>query len=286
MKDNNKFNIKECLDEGFWFLPIDDLFMTFKQSTLDFDDQQKRRVFIDKGNSNVLFVAHLDTVLEPKVKYKTLSGNKIYAQGLDDRLGCCVAYHLSRMLNVDLLLCDNEEKGISSAQYHVLKDYNWIAEFDRAGDDVVTYDIDSDDFLDKLKYHFKIGWGSYSDICLLDTTACCLNIGVGYELSHSRDSYADLNICNTMIESFIGFYNLYKHVRFTADYTYSTYRRSYNLDDAYMCEVCDIEYGEDIYGHVLCRFCFNSMWKYNGFKAGYSADGEKLLWSAADGRYF
>ena len=292
MKQENKFNIKTSLDEGFWFLDIEDIFMTFKKSTLDFYNQKKRRIFIDNGGE-ILFVAHLDTVLPPKVKMKT--ENKIFAQGLDDRLGASIAYNLSRMLGADLLLCDNEEKGASTAQYQELKDYLWIAEFVRDWHDVVTYDIDSDDFLDKLRFFFPIGWGSFSDICILDTTACCVNIGIGYKKAHMANSFVDLDVCNVMIGAFIDFYTMYKHTRFTAEYNYNYKRHQYDMDHSvWLCEICEIEYGDDCWGYNICKNCFDCMLQYAGW--GVKRDrGSGSLTStdqpdsynvSADGRFF
>ena len=48
----------------FWFKPIDKIFSTFGDHVLDGNDPKKRRIFIDRG-SDILFVAHLDTVLDP-----------------------------------------------------------------------------------------------------------------------------------------------------------------------------------------------------------------------------
>ena len=187
----------------FWFNHIDLIFANLKNHSLDYDDKDKRRIFVDR-KSDLLFVAHLDTVQEPKISelQKTDNGTILKGAGFDDRLGCYAAYRLSKQLNADLLLTDNEEKGQSTAQHHICKPYNWVAEFDRAGDDVVTYDCGSKKFIKAIKKHWKEGWGSFSDICQLKTKACCLNVGIGYEQAHSENSTVNLDVYIGQIEKF------------------------------------------------------------------------------------
>jgi len=240
------------------------MFSHFKSAVLDYDDPYKRRVFIDNGGS-VLLVAHLDTVQKPKiVEYKK---DRIYARGLDDRLGAYIGYKLSTMLHCDLLLCDNEESGRSTAQYHDLnKRYNWICELDRAGDDVVTYDIDSRKFLDDLDDEWALGWGSFSDICSLDTDVCCFNLGIGYEKAHSKDSYAVLSVMNHQIKTFIKWYEEHKDTRydfFGDAKTISGYGGYYNRSDSYdwLCEICGLDYGEDVFDKCICERCFRTMYQ-------------------------
>ncbi|KKL17108.1 hypothetical protein LCGC14_2488850, partial [marine sediment metagenome] len=177
------------------------------------DSPEKYRIFIDRG-SDILFTAHLDTVLTPK--YIKSTKKNVWAVGLDDRLGCDVATVLGEELGADVLLCDHEESGKSTAYHHDLKEYNWIAEFDREGDDVVTYDLDSYAFNQVLLKYWNIGFGSYSDIADLPTTACCFNLGIGYQHAHSKDSYVDLKILKSQIEKFMVFYEKYSTVKFVA----------------------------------------------------------------------
>lgn len=254
----------------FWFKSTDTLFDCFKNSTLDYDNPKKRRVFIDNGGS-VLLVAHLDTVQIPKII--GFSADRIWATGLDDRLGAFIAYKLSTMLGCDLLLCDLEESGQSTAQYHKMKNkYNWVCEFDRAGDDVVTYDLESEKFQDILDDTWAVGFGSFSDICFLDTDVCCFNLGIGYEKAHALDSYAVLSTMNEQVKLWIDFYNQYKDTRFEydgdnldkrqRDYgfgNYNYYNKDYDVD--WKCEICYLEYGEDIFGHTICENCFSYMFR-------------------------
>ena len=242
----------------YWLQAKEKLFTDHRQCVLDNLDNVKHRIFIDR-DSDILFVAHLDTVLPAKLvkSRKTKSGKtkRIYAHGLDDRLGCCIAAVLSKSLGVDLLLTDHEESCGSTAQYHELKDYNWIAEFDREGQDVVTYDIDNTEFRTALSELWKIGIGSYSDICSLQTSACCVNIGMGHQFSHSKDSYVCVKTLRKQISRFLTFYEAHKNTEFKQDY------REYNTHTANssLCDVCGFEQGEVIYGYCLCYHCFLEM---------------------------
>lgn len=263
----------------YWFQPKAYIFKDFKENALDCGTE-KNRIFINR-NSNILFVAHVDTVLPPKFIKRTR--RRIYAHGLDDRLGCWMAYQLSEKLNVDLLITDYEESVKSTAEYHNCKSYNWIAEFDRAGDDCVTYELDNQAFKKALLDYWRIGFGSFSDICWLKTNACCVNIGIGYYLNHSPDSYAVLKTMKKQINKFEQFYQKHKGTKFVRDYQliqieptlmkWKSSRRAviYNPDD-YMedfeglhtkglCEICNSEVGEIVYGHYICYNCFSAIFE-------------------------
>jgi hypothetical protein len=197
-----------------WFAPIDHIFKVFKCHTLDYKDRSRRRIYIDTGGK-VLLVAHLDTVQTPCYRWR--NHNQIYATGLDDRLGCWLAYTLSQEFGADLLLTDNEERAMSTARKHVCKDYNWIVEFDRAGADVVTYDLDSAEFLAALNKYFTIGAGSFSDLVFLDTDACCVNIGIGHNDMHNKNAFVDIRVMNWQINQFKQFYRQYVNTKFVRD---------------------------------------------------------------------
>lgn len=258
------FNIDKTKIQ-YWFRNIDDIFADFKGNALDYADKTKRRIFID-NQSDVLFVAHLDTVLPPKIHKQTKK--RIYAQGLDDRLGCLIAYQLSVELKADLLLTDNEESGQTTAQYHDCKEYNWVCEFDRAGSDVVTYGIDNADFLQAIKKSWKVGLGSYSDICELKTDAACVNIGIGYEYAHSKNSYADKKTIKKQIAKFKRFYQDNHKIKYVRDVPYrqriiyDDYWTGYDQDDIFdrwsnadICDVCGCQTGHRVYEYYICRDC-------------------------------
>lgn len=251
----------------YWLNNKETLFGDFDSFVLDKDDINKRRIFMDRG-SLVLFVVHIDTVQKPKFvrNRKTKSGKlkRIYAQGLDDRLGCMIAFQLSEELNADLLICDNEEKCRSTGQFHELKDYNWIVEFDREGKDVVTYDMDCDKFRNALSDYWKIGFGSYSDIMNLQIQACCMNLGLGHHFGHSKDSYVDVKVFHQQIAKFKSFYHKYKDVAFTRDYHeaygFDSYSRQYYADKYGECELCGgIANVEKIFTYRVCEQCFDAM---------------------------
>lgn len=260
-------NIQQ-LPKTAWLEPVDTIFDRLKGDTLDYDNPIKRRVFIDRG-AKVLFMAHLDTVQPPKF-YK-IKNQRLYASGLDDRLGCYIAYKLSQELDVDLLLTDHEESGQTTAMYHTFKDYNWICEFDRAGDDVVHYGLVNRDWLDALETTWKAGHGVYSDICSIKTDACCMNLGIGYNFAHSKDSYVDIPTCNDQIDKFVAFYHKHKDTRFEIDGFYAEqitpyqYPYGYKVarwnDDDLACEICGAP-AETIYGRCLCDICFHDMFEY------------------------
>jgi hypothetical protein len=251
------------------------------QGKLGVEDNPGRRIFIDRG-SDVLFVAHIDTVQTPR--FRKQKENKIWAAGLDDRLGCALADHYAREWNVDLLICDYEESAMSSGSHHDLKEYNWIAEFDRNGGDVVTYDMENDDWLNCLHKYFDIGWGTFSDLCSLKTKCCALNIGIGYKHDHSEDSYVDLCIMNNQIKKFKEFFDVYKDTKFVQDeekyrnniYTGwygNNYTRDSWSDAEYReCDYCGNLGAEEVHGARICQDCFETMtssFLYADFEEGH-----------------
>ena len=182
-----------------WFIPIKAIFHKLDKYVLDVTDDESHRIFIDRGAS-VLFVAHLDTIQVPRIE--RITDKIVYGQGFDDRLGCMLAYELSKELDADLLLTNHEESCRTTGQFHNLKDYNWIVEFDREGTDVVTYGLDNLEFRQALLEHWHIGYGSFSDICELKTDACCFNLGLGHYNSHSKDAFVILKKLDQQIERF------------------------------------------------------------------------------------
>jgi len=240
----------------YWLRPIDDIFHDFDDFNLNTNDIAKRRIFIDR-DADVLFVAHLDTVIKPKFIHKTKK--RIYATGLDDRLGCLIAYELSKQLNADLLLTDHEESFKSTAQYHDYKDYKWIVEFDRYRDDVVVYNCGSKEFESALSEFWKIGIGSFSDICLMDVSCCCMNFGIGYYNAHGNDSYCTIKQVYRQIEKFKLFYAKYKDTAFIRDVPFSNL---YMVDDVISddyCEICGWNDGTKIYNYCICEDCLRAM---------------------------
>ena len=209
----NKINKMNKLEN--WFCPTDKIFKIFKKNCLDYHDKNRRRIFMD-NDSKVLLVVHADTVRHPRI-YKQM-GTHIWATGLDDRLGCWIAYRLSIEFKIDLLITDLEESALTTALYHDCKKYNWVAEFDRNGEDVVLYECGSEKFKKALKEFWTIGWGTFSDISMLETDATCVNVGIGYNSEHSEHSWADLAITAQQENRFKQFYKKYKDKAFIRDY--------------------------------------------------------------------
>ena len=256
----------------------------FRGNILDAQNPDKHRLFFD-NNADVLLVAHLDTVCSPKLLKTTKK--RIWGQGLDDRLGCYIAYKLQYKHGLDLLLTDHEEAGQTTAQYHKCAEYNWIAEFDRAGSDAVTYDQDCPAFRKALEDFWVLGWGSFSDICELETTACCVNIGIGYQHAHSKDSYADKEVMRQAIAKFQEFYALHKSTKFVIDNSmafgrwgfqspqYSKYDYAYELskpdpdnqaereiaEQWKICDHCGLGQAENIFGYLICRDCLEYLFE-------------------------
>ncbi|KKM66148.1 hypothetical protein LCGC14_1484110 [marine sediment metagenome] len=246
----------------FWMQPKETIFLHFAENILGSKieagkySKNSRRVFIDNGG-DVLFVAHLDTVLPPKIKKQTKK--RLHASGLDDRLGCLLAYELGTKLCADILLTDDEEKCISTAQHHITKNYNWIVEFDRGGDDIVTYGIDNYEFQHALAEYWTIGFGSYSDIVDLPTLSCCFNLGIGYQHAHSKDSYVNLKQLNTQLKKFEWFYEKYSKTEFIADKQQKVSHNSSYIYD-WQCDICGNEENvEEVHEYRMCITCFNQV---------------------------
>lgn len=272
----------------FWFRPTKHIFRDFNNCVLDKGRIDKHRIFIDRG-SDILVIAHLDTVKKPK--WNKLSHNILYASGLDDRLGCFLANQVAEELGLDLLLTDHEERGGTTGMFHTLKDYNWIVEFDRGGAGVVTYDLDCPEFLDALDEFFGVEQGLYSDICSLDTTACCINIGIGYDRrsAHSEDSFAELSVTADQIRRFKEFYAAHKDHKFVQaerlddwDQLGSYGSRRY-WDE---CDICGSDNANEIFGYLLCFDCVQYMMESEGlindiqdkkYEGGNEAGGNSVL---------
>ena len=253
-----------------WFCSTDKIFSDFGLLgvVLDSKIKTKRRIFIDR-QSDILFVAHADTILKPKL---ISQGKKVItATGLDDRLGCYTAYTLSKKLKCDLLITDLEEKGISTAQHHICKEYNWIVEFDRAGSDIVTYDLDNTEFRQALSKYWKCSDGLFSDISSLGTDSCCMNLGIGYELPHSKTSYASKKIYHKQVELFKLFFAEFANTNFGErdEIPKKWYDVDYKYDEncGYaICDFCGMGMGDEIHGYFICPDCFEARLVYDSDK--------------------
>ena len=167
--------------------------------------------YVDNG-SNVLAVAHVDSVDCGLTRYKQ-RGTIAYSTSLDDRLGVHVILDVLPTLGIlpDVLLTDDEEIGRSTAQEFIPhKQYNWMFQFDRRGQDAVHYEYNA--MAPHIREFFTLGQGSFSDICWLEHLGCAgLNIGTGYYHEHTRNSYANLEHTAAQVMRFENFWNALKN---------------------------------------------------------------------------
>lgn len=160
---------------------------------------------IDRGGS-ILGVAHCDSVRAGAYHYER-HGNRVYSTALDDRLGVWLLLDVLPKLGIvcDVLLTDDEEIGRSTAllveREDLPRDYNWLFQFDRRGNDAVTYQYAGMD--DYASMFFQLGLGSFSDISSLEHLGVCgVNIGCGYQCEHTPQSYADLKVTERQVKRF------------------------------------------------------------------------------------
>tara|TARA_R100000458_G_scaffold16496_1_gene14166 strand:+ start:132 stop:968 length:837 start_codon:yes stop_codon:yes gene_type:complete len=169
---------------------------------------------IDNG-ADILAVGHLDWVYwnpRPKITRQFENVRIEKTPQLDDRLGVWVILDVMRAagINVDVLLCDSEEVGQSTAQYfETTKRYNWIVEFDRAGSGAVMYDFETPEYCEMLEsVGYDVEVGSFTDICNLESLGVAgFNLGVGYHRQHTKKCYANLS---ETLDSFRKFQELHK----------------------------------------------------------------------------
>lgn len=179
----------------------------------------KDYLYLDNGKK-VLGVAHADTVFSDKELFFFSEKNYVFSPGLDDRLGVFILLELYRN-QLDILITTDEEKINSTASlFFPKKKYNWIIEFDRKGEDIVTYQYQWGKNILK-KYFPFVGTGSYSDIVDLEhLRVMAFNIGIGYYDNHKINSFADLRITAKSLQRFEKFLaeNEDKKFKFNCEY--------------------------------------------------------------------
>ena len=227
-------------------------------------------VYQDNGAS-ILGVAHLDTVCKP-LKARVLSPDIVQSLAMDDRLGAYILLDVLKRqgLRFDVLLTDREESAQTTAQYfNPQKSYNWIFEFDRAGDDVVLYNYDDKDTREILTtFDFNVGLGSFSDISWLEHLGVkAFNFGTCYYRAHTQGCYADLVQLKSQVQKFINFYNCYKDIKLPHvpleyddyivydDYT-DDFWDNYQGEGSQYCQYCDGDiYTSEEMEIGLCNYC-------------------------------
>ena len=197
--------------------------------------ENKRFIYIN-NNSNVLAIAHLDTVEnnrmwkigkqpeKPNSKVTTIRAGfddvEINSIALDDRLGVYFIMDILPLIgiNVDVLLTTDEEIGMSTASsFFPTKKYNWMFQFDRRGiGNVVMYQFENaDNTYASEESGYRVETGTFSDICMLDDIGCSgFNFGCGYVEEHSTLCFTRISWMNTVVNMFVDFYNKNKDYHF------------------------------------------------------------------------
>lgn len=183
-------------------------------------------IHIDRG-CDTLGVAHLDHVrfTRPYIDRET---GTVYCPQLDDRLGAYVILDLLPKMGVecDIILCDSEESGQSTAQYFIGEKvpdrYNWGFEFDRNGTDNVFYQYEDTDLCkDMVAFGFDLGFGSFSDISELGHLGIAfVNLGVGYYNQHTLSCHAKLSETLAQAKMFANFWHEHHQTKYPFVETY------------------------------------------------------------------
>ena len=188
-------------------------------------DTQHGPYFFREGEqgSNVLAVAHLDTVL-PFNLFEVVerkSGTRVYCPTLDNRIGAYLMLSYLKELGLndyDLLLTDAEEQGRSTAQFFNMpqKQWNWMFQFDRSGaydnKDVVLYRYKDSETVRKLaSCGITVGRGLFSDISKMEHLGIKgFNFFNGTMQNHSPRDYVMLPELQDNLQKFLKFYNKYR----------------------------------------------------------------------------
>jgi hypothetical protein len=231
--------------------------------------------FIDNG-ANILAVAHLD--IHPNIAQDNFFAEcdeRVYSPALDDRLGVYILLDLLPALgiNVDVLLTDDEEVGLSTAQlFDTQKQYNWMFQFDRRGTDVVMYQYHSSGLCDLLEsVGFNVGVGSFSDICYLDHLGIVgFNFGTAYYKEHTLACYANLSEIETQVEKFVAFFTKFSGVLLDYEPITDDFETVPFDYDNLVCDICsstdEVVYYYDIDSFV-CKECEHFIPDYVRFRA-------------------
>lgn len=173
--------------------------------------------FRDNGAS-ILAVAHLDTVVAHEDRTATLveKAGIVFSGALDDRLGAYVITHMLPAMGIecDWLFTVGEENGMSTAEFfdpaeHGKEGYNWIIEFDRGGTDVVLYQYEDEELVDRVEATgVDVAQGIFSDISSMESLGTkAINWGVGYRDYHSTRGHVWLEDLFFLIDAFAEFHD-------------------------------------------------------------------------------
>ena len=176
-----------------------------------------RHLIFQDNKADILAVGHIDTVTdfasktsEARTQAMNLARYKQCGPQLDDRLGVWALLSvLPDYMNFDLLLTDDEEHGMSTAaEFETKKEYNWLFELDRRGEDVVLYQYGSRKWNKALDTAgFKRAHGSFSDIGYLDHLGVqAVNVGIGYHNEHTMKCDWDMDETRRQLNKLLEFY--------------------------------------------------------------------------------
>jgi hypothetical protein len=261
-------------------------------------------LYSESPDAKVLAVAHMDVhnVLGAQFRLvKDENTTVILHPSLDDRLGIFAILYLFPQYGIatDILLTTDEECCVSTASEFVndcKKDYNWIVELDRAGEDFVMYNYDDDkEIIHDLKsVGFQLGLGSYSDICEMEELGVsAFNMGIGYHFQHTPQCCVILRELARQLRKLKNFYDEFKdkayaHVydpataysRFGGIY-YPSSRDFYDDDDHLYGMGRDREGEEDEYDGADVYWKNGKMhWSYVApRKASCGQSRDRRLWS-------
>jgi hypothetical protein len=179
--------------------------------------------FFQNNGADILAVAHLDSVDRKnrffRIEHDRHQGRVVRSPTLDDRLGVYVIAELLPKIGIqaDVLLTVGEERGKSTARYFTApegKQYNWMFQFDRMGDDVVMYryhTLEREQLLRSV--HAWPSRGMFSDICDLENMRCAgFNWGVGYHDYHGPRAWASLDEMFAQAARFCRFWERYRNL--------------------------------------------------------------------------
>lgn len=223
-------------------------------------DPAKKLVFIDNG-APVLGIAHLDSVSTLNHFYSFRIGEErfVFSPKLDDRLGVYVLLSLLPSLGVhmDILLTTDEESGRSTgANFTPPRQYNWMFQFDRTGDDVVHYQYNTPKLISRLK---KAGFknpsrGAASDISKMGHLKCLgFNVGTAYLDYHTEWARANLTVLASQTAKFLTFYKHNKDIAMPYDPPTPSYPSRSNFWDE---DYYNTRYGSK----AICRRCNGEFW--------------------------
>jgi hypothetical protein len=215
--------------------------------------------FYKNNGSNVLAVAHLDTVADADDRHCRFvvtegGGTVVFSRALDDRLGAYIILELLPKLGLDydILLTVGEESAQSTAAFFeppAGKEYDWMIEFDRGGTDVVMYQYDDAEVRALVKASgARVGDGSFSDISYLGHLGIKgFNWGVGYQDYHGPRAHAFLDDTFMMVARYLNFADQNDGV-YMPHYETEEERRIYGPRSWYWDEDDD---HRDVYAEIL-----------------------------------